>query len=419
MKEGGLVVVRDASGVSKVLPLPKDGPVRVHKTAVDAATVLGCPLGSSFRSETGADMKRYRRVDQVLLAHEENPETMPQETNALLNAKNENQTLTEFEIVALKKETSGTDLVAQLAAASSTFEGKTKYSQEKYLAKKRKKHLQQLTFLEASTYEVCESYLANSAGRIANMRFDYLAALMSYGNVQAGHHVCVWDGAGGLVAGAAARRGAVVTRLFEKSMSRNVGEQVAGSQEALDRIGFLSLQSLVPENPLESEEFAPPRPARTGEDADPEFEAKRVAKQTAAWEKRVAVYKRLTEQKVDSILVAVGIDEEFPVEFLKHAVKHLKPSGTISIFTTNMSELAELQFAIRYHTACEGTPLEGHNFTHVRLEEFLLREQQVLPNRTHPMMQAEIRLVNGFLLSAIKVLARPQGGNAAKSAKKA
>ena len=84
-----------------------------------------------------------------------------------------------------------------------------------------------------------------------------------------------------------------------------------------------------------------------------------------------------------------------------------------------MSELAELQFAMRYHNQCEGTALAGYDFTHVRLEEFLLREQQVLPNRTHPMMQAEIRLVNGFLLSAIKVLPRPMDDRPAKVAKKA
>merc|ERR1719181_595601 len=210
---------------------------------------------------------------------------MPEETNKDLVAKNDNQTLTEHEICNMKQEMGcGKELVEKLAAASSTFEGKTKYSQEKYLAKKRKKHLQQLTFLEPTTYEVTEAYFSHSAGKIANLRFDYLAAMMSYGNVQSGHHVCVWDGAGGLLAGAAARRGAIVTRLYEKSLSRKPGDEVAGSSEAIGRIDVLTLASFKAEKSLESEEFAPPRPLRTDDEADKEMEEKRVARQTAAWQ---------------------------------------------------------------------------------------------------------------------------------------
>lgn len=43
------------------------------------------------------------------------------------------------------------------------------------------------------------------------------------------------------------------------------------------------------------------------------------------------------------------------------------------------------------------------DFLNVHFEELLLREMQVVPGRTHPVMESQVAIPSGFLLSATKV----------------
>lgn len=81
------------------------------------------------------------------------------------------------------------------------------------------------------------------------------------------------------------------------------------------------------------------------------------------------------------------------------AIRALKSDGRIALLCAQMEPLSQLAARM----------LASRSFICVRLEEFLFREHQVLPMRTHPTMKADYRTFEGFILSAIRV--NPIGGD--------
>ncbi|VEL06602.1 unnamed protein product [Protopolystoma xenopodis] len=70
-----------------------------------------------------------------------------------------NQTLKMEEIEKLKSSgLCGHDLLEAFAKHSASFDSKTKFSQDKYLAKKRKRHLMYFSIQPASSRFLCEMY---------------------------------------------------------------------------------------------------------------------------------------------------------------------------------------------------------------------------------------------------------------------
>jgi len=70
----------------------------------------------------------------------------------------ESQRVGKDEIVRMKKEEGGEKLIDELVKNSTTFSSKTRFAQEKYIKKKRKKHLPELTVRRCSILEICNFY---------------------------------------------------------------------------------------------------------------------------------------------------------------------------------------------------------------------------------------------------------------------
>ncbi len=115
---------------------------------------------------------------------------------------------------------SGTEIIAELCAHSSTFETKTEFSQDKYKRKKvvtlswfknpgkpsrliilsplrqppsllfqARKYLVYVTVRRPTARALCESYYVRGPERVFNLRVDSLAAMLSLANVGAGGKV--------------------------------------------------------------------------------------------------------------------------------------------------------------------------------------------------------------------------------------
>mmetsp|Transcript_127038 Transcript_127038/g.290675 ORF Transcript_127038/g.290675 Transcript_127038/m.290675 type:complete len:118 (+) Transcript_127038:974-1327(+) len=88
----------------------------------------------------------------------------------------------------------------------------------------------------------------------------------------------------------------------------------------------------------------------------------------------------------------------------------LRPGGTVGVYGPSLQPLACFQAAMRASTFCGRYTPPGDSveqkfgFVNIRLEEFWLREYQVLPQRTHPLMNAQTNLVSGFVLSGVKII---------------
>lgn len=68
----------------------------------------------------------------------------------------ENQKLTQDDIIALKKEMHGAEIIKALESGSSTFAGKTEFSQEKWLKKKAKKYLHYIVARRPTAALICQ-----------------------------------------------------------------------------------------------------------------------------------------------------------------------------------------------------------------------------------------------------------------------
>mgnify|MGYP005994522501 CR=1 FL=1 len=134
------------------------------------------------------------------------------------------QTLTADDIEEMKKNDTvrGSEIIEKVKEANAGFQEKTLFSQEKYLIKKRKKHLSIIQIIKPTARTISEAYFnhgrflgAQKASKIYNipgiqkigyLRPDSVAQLLNLGNITSGDNVLVHETCAGLVIGAIAER---------------------------------------------------------------------------------------------------------------------------------------------------------------------------------------------------------------------
>ncbi|KAK2955998.1 putative tRNA-methyltransferase [Blattamonas nauphoetae] len=111
------------------------------------------------------------------------------------------------QIIKMKTEgAKAEEIVGALITQSATFETKTDYSKEKYIKKKLKKHQRMITILRPSAQLMCEFYFQHKPDKIAYLRPDTLAYLMTSANIRAGMKLLVFDECHGIVTASAGKK---------------------------------------------------------------------------------------------------------------------------------------------------------------------------------------------------------------------
>lgn len=87
---------------------------------------------------------------------------IPTANNSELVDDGSAQTLTQEQIAELKKEASPEQLIQLIAKSSTTFAGKTEFSQEKYLKRKKKKYSNLVRAVRPTAKQITETYLVRS-----------------------------------------------------------------------------------------------------------------------------------------------------------------------------------------------------------------------------------------------------------------
>jgi tRNA (adenine-N(1)-)-methyltransferase non-catalytic subunit len=96
----------------------------------------------------------------------------------------------------------GQELIDELTKASSSFEKRTVWSQDKFIKKKEAKHLKLFTPLPPSVAVMAEYHFERSPEKVRGLRVDSLAQMLSFAGVAPGGRYLVVDGTSGLLTAA-------------------------------------------------------------------------------------------------------------------------------------------------------------------------------------------------------------------------
>lgn len=260
--------------------------------------------------------------------------------------------MSQQEILELKAHANSAEVADAIAQSSSSFGEKTAFAQAKYLRKKMKKHLVQVTLLRPTLGDLCEAYFETSNGACCGLRFDYLGCFLHQLALTPRSRVLVFDEAMGLVTAGILQR-AALAEVF-----------------AVTATGGLRVKA-VHESGGDARRLTPVQFADLWELPDDRFGG------------------------VDAAAVITA-------RTLPDLSRFVRPGGTVVTFSPFLQE------AVALFTAWKA----GGRTVHVKMQEFFLREHQVLPHQTHPVMGSDVNLFSGFLVSAYRVV--DEGGPPSK-----
>lgn len=113
----------------------------------------------------------------------------------------------------------------------------------------------------------------------------------------------------------------------------------------------------------------------------------------------IHIHKDNSEFDHNSYEKAIYFDLEKMIQITQ---EYLKPGGKLLIFTPFMTtELLQIHQDLSLSTRVENSKF--HPFIGIKLEETFIREHQIIDQRTHPTMDANLPIFSGFLLSAIHI----------------
>ncbi|KAG5250348.1 tRNA (adenine(58)-N(1))-methyltransferase non-catalytic [Salix suchowensis] len=327
--------------------------------------------------------------------------------NRAIVDNNEAQTLTSEDIDEMRRQgVKGDEIIEALIANSATYEKKTAFSQEKYRIKKQKKY----------ALDICEAYFKKYPHRIGFLRVDALSLLLSLANVTANSDILLVDMVGGLLTGAVAERlGAgtgyvcntylgsspypvdmVRTFNFDNEICKGTIVRAPLCDLCLDQTGTSEKPDACnaelngQTSSISMEEMSLPS---NHEAADPETTVSpqsKMGKTPKAGEKASEeAIKSWKENGFSSLIIAAPDADAWSLA--KDLLPLLSYSAPFAIYHQYLQPLA----------TCMHNLQQGKMAIGLQISEPWLREYQVLPSRTHPLMQ--MSAFGGYILSGTKI----------------
>jgi hypothetical protein len=248
------------------------------------------------------------------------------------------QTLDADSIQQLKtSRVDGREIVGELVGNSKTFATRTAFSQQKYLAKKKRKYVPMIQILRPTARTIAHALYASDPKAIAYLRIDTLAQLLAAANIQAESVPVIIGDYSGIVCGAVFERLAETGRLL---VLRCKDGRVPFSllkhfdKSFRERIDVLALGS------AQAREWCEARGGAT------------------------------------SLIVVGNFD---PRETLMTAMALMAPCANFAVHSRFQEPLAD----------CYWRMYRGTMACNMQISSSFYRVHQVLPNRTHPLMQMD------------------------------
>ncbi|KAF4653053.1 hypothetical protein FOZ61_009248 [Perkinsus olseni] len=391
---GKSVIVRASDGSAKVVRIPKaprsdagnDGEhspkgkkprpkrqdnVKIGKTVVPVSALIGRRYGSTIH-HSGGDGWVRSQCSKVSTSEDAAVEIDTTVNNQFLEQSSEDN-----------QPDIGASSAADAALKSKTFEMKTQFSQEKYLRKKQKKYLREVTLLPLNLFNYCHY----APGAANGPRFDLVGSILRHTSHCSS--LVVWDDScGGLITAAALQRGQKVERL---ARGRGTTPDAAVTELGIpgEVVGaLLSKTQLVEAEGIEEEKGK--QDDEVGSDGLRHYH-KHSTKRSVVGN---PVINPDGGVMVWMDLAISGSTKEF-FEVASVVMEQISPyCGTLVVLARHMDLVQQLQRQL----------IKLPQWINVTLTEPIVREHQVLPNRTHPIMQSATNSAQGFILTAIKVV---------------
>eukprot|EP01138_Halocafeteria_seosinensis_P004390 gb/GECG01004491.1/.p1 GENE.gb/GECG01004491.1/~~gb/GECG01004491.1/.p1 ORF type:complete len:603 (+),score=72.49 gb/GECG01004491.1/:1-1809(+) len=222
------VVLETSHGFLCFAPATRGEQIRLFKTKINLAPIVGAPYGAVFELQTPSATTPVQ-VDEPLLPDISNEE-LESDTEGVDNRElldtNDSQTVTQEKIMDLREQGAKPEaIVRALKDGSSTFRQKTVYSREKWLREKIKKYTRRFRVEKATSRSILQVVQSRGNSRTLNLRNDSLAQIVSHSNATAGSTVCVVDTTG-LAIGAVSERMGCRGKLIAPYMKGGIPQQL-------------------------------------------------------------------------------------------------------------------------------------------------------------------------------------------------
>ena len=248
----------------------------------------------------------------------------------------------------------GKEIIQELLKNSENYDGKTVYSQEKYVKKKISKHVKMYQILEVTPITLCDHQNTKGAFKAGRIREDMLSYILFHSDLRG--KIAVMENCNGMILGSVLRAVSDDTEVY--SVTRG-GEQMG----------------LVP------------MLARKRKIEDIEGESKNARNERELGYKTI----RFGIDELPKVNCLIVVSDMNPFDSLKVLYKSLTLSGTVVIYSQYLDKLAKMydfMFKSKAVVYCD-------------VFEPFTRTMQVLPNRTHPLVSLDSNA--GYMLYGIKV----------------
>ncbi|KZT73344.1 Gcd10p-domain-containing protein [Daedalea quercina L-15889] len=381
IQAGNTLLLRLPSGDIKTWKLEKDSAANLGKFGSFHANEL---VGQQFGLTYEIADKKLKVVSSRTLQEVEDTEA----TNELINDGQFVQPLTAEEIETLKKSgVHASEIIKKQIAQHANYGLKTEYSKEKYKKRKEAKFSKSFTVIDPTVFNVCDYWFNKDQNRVRDVRPDALGQMLNIANItHGGRYLAVDDASGIVVAGILERlggKGRLITicdvdspPAYPAMVHMNFTREVT---QVLSSLNWATVD----------EEYTPIVPP-----SEPPSKAKSDAQKTRL-NKRKAVNDTLNRTReelfageFDGLVVASEYD---PSSILEKLSPYLAGSANIVVHSPYVQIVTDLQNQLR----------DLPQYLGPAVTEMWLRRYQVLPGRTHPLMNMSGS--GGFILHTIKM----------------
>ncbi|KAJ2017354.1 tRNA (adenine(58)-N(1))-methyltransferase non-catalytic subunit trm6 [Coemansia sp. RSA 922] len=380
IKSGDNVIIRMPSTNAKIVTLNPAKSVSLGKFgSFNASELIGKTFGHTYEIEKGGSI-----VPHTIAGFDSADITEANNKEIVDNPKSQKLTFQEIEqlkTMSLSGDVSAQEIIASLTENNESFDKKTEFSKSKYILRKQRKFMKSFVPLETSVYNLCNYFFEFNPGKIRGIRADTLSQVLSLANVYSNARILAVDDGQGIIIGALLSRmaaGGQVLGIHDGDVSNyDVIRYMNFTTDTRDRLQTLPWSKLYHNVEPFTEQLA------EGASEDDRF----------GRERRLRGHSRLSDSldnlrrgEFDALVISTNYNSKSVIERL---VPYLGGSRMLVVYDQSKDALLETFAWLR----------QSPDFLNVQLTESWLREYQVLPSRTHPMMNTSGG--GGFILSAI------------------
>ncbi|KAH9947122.1 Gcd10p-domain-containing protein [Amylocystis lapponica] len=387
IQAGNTVLLKLPSSEIRTLKLEKDSTVSLGKFgSFYANELIGQPYGLTYDITD----KTLKVIPPRTMQEVEDTDA----TNELINDGQFVQPLTSEEIEALKKSgLHASEIIKKQIEQHANYSMKTEYSKEKYKKRKEAKYSKSFTVIEPTLFNVCDYWFNKDQNRLRDIRPDTLSQMLNLANIKpGGRYLAVDDASGVVVSGILERLGGTGQLLTICDVDSPPAYPVMTHMNFKKEVVSSTLSSL--NWATADEDYTPILPP--SEPTDGKFNSdgqrSRITKRKVTTSALMQTREELFAGEFDGLIVASQYE---PFSILEKLSPYLTGSASIVVHSPHVQILADLQSKLR----------DLPQFLGSAVTEVWLRRYQVLPGRTHPMMNTSGS--GGYILHAIKVYDDP------------